>query len=91
LGAATAIWKARDLVVSTPMAKSGAPPACLELTANRAASLREAVDLLMVTATDVERDAVLARLRPLRAHKTVLQGASTYHLGAVGSPVTASE
>jgi nucleoside phosphorylase len=70
------------------MAKPGAPPTWMDLTAGRAASLRDAVDLLVVTATEVERDAVLARLRPLRAQKTVLQGAvgpSTYYLGALGA------
>ena len=52
------------------------------------AELRDAVDLLVVTATPVERDAVLRRLRPLGARRSLLQGTvgpATYHLGALGA------
>jgi nucleoside phosphorylase len=49
--------------------------------------LRASVDLLIVTATEVERDAVLRRLHPLRARRTILQGTvgpATYYLGSLG-------
>ena len=40
-----------------------------------------------MTATEVERDAVLRRLRPLRARRAILQGTvgpATYYLGSLG-------
>ncbi len=55
--------------------------------ADRVAALRGAIDLLVVTATPVERDAVLRRLAPLGARRAILQGTvgpATYRLGALG-------
>jgi nucleoside phosphorylase len=50
--------------------------------------LGPAIDLLLVTATEVERDAVLRRLRPLPGREACLHGAvgkSTYSLGMLGA------
>jgi nucleoside phosphorylase len=55
--------------------------------ADRAGTLRRGVDLLVVTVTEVERDAALGRLGPWRGQKALLQGAvgpATYYLGALG-------
>jgi len=47
--------------------------------AGRVANLREEIDVLVVTATPVEREAVLRRLRPLGARAKILQGTVTAH------------
>lgn len=51
-------------------------------------ALRAATDLLMVTATPVERDAVLHRLHPLPGKTATLRitvGPSTYYFGVLGT------
>lgn len=60
--------------------------------AGRVEVLRDSIDLLVVTATEVERDAVLRRLAPLRARKAIMQGRvgpSTYYLGTLGAHAVA--
>src|SRR5262245_60848176 len=80
--------QARVSLPSVPSADSAPAQEIRTVPLADRAALRAAVDLLVVIATEVERDAVLRRLRPLGRRRAILRGSagpSTYYFGSLGS------
>jgi len=71
----------RDMI-APPLPKPSSFPLAEHINA-----LRPAIDLLLVTATEIERDAVLRRLRPIHGRDSILRGTLgplTYYVGSLG-------
>lgn len=67
-------------------------PQLTEIDAARAQALSRQIDVVIMTATDVELEAVISLLQPYPRRKTVLlayQGPETYYLGKFGAWKTA--
>ena len=67
-------------------------PTTKNLRSDELVSLADKIDIVLLTATDTERDAVLRRLDPFLNRRSVLKGFSeqeTYYLGKFGAFLTA--
>lgn len=65
----------------------GPVPECKAVEAKEILSLTDRIEVVIMTATERERDAVLRCMSPLRNRKTILEGPieqETYYLGQIG-------